>query len=201
MLLGLLAAGLAGYSAWRLVRAVMGHGREQADGAFDRIAAAASGITYLVLCVIAIEILVSTGGGGGSTTKETAGILGWPAGQPLVALAGAILIGVGIYQTYKGVAQKFMNAARTEEMDLPVRRGYAALGVFGHMARAVVFVLVGYGLIRAAADYDPHKAMGLDGALRDLAYASYGPVLLGLVSAGFVAFAVYSAADARYRKI
>src|SRR5205807_4980819 len=29
VLLGLLAAGLAGYSAWRLTRAVTGHGREE----------------------------------------------------------------------------------------------------------------------------------------------------------------------------
>jgi hypothetical protein len=65
----------------------------------------------------------------------------------------------------------------------------------------VVFGLVGYGLITAAIDYDPHKAIGLDGALRELINNSYGPFLLGIVAAGLISFALYSIADARYRKV
>ena len=201
VLLGLLAAGLAGYSAWRLTRAVMGHGREEADNVLNRGTAAASGIAYLTLCFIAIEILAAAGGGGGNASTETAGVLGWPAGPPLVGLGGAVLIGVGVFQAYKGIGRRFMETARTEDMGQRVRPAYAAMGVFGHVARGVVFLLVGYGLIRAAADYDPRKATGLDGALGDLGRAPYGPELLGLAAAGLIAFAVYSAADARYRKI
>ena len=119
----------------------------------------------------------------------------------LVAIAGAILLGVAAYQAYKGLATKFLDDAKTTEMSPEVRKAYTALGVFGHVARAVVFALVGYGLIKAAIDYDPHKAIGLDGALRKLADASYGPALLGFVAAGLVGFAAYSMADARYRKV
>jgi uncharacterized protein DUF1206 len=201
VLLAVLAAGLAGYSAWRLTRAVTGRGREQTDSGFDRVAGAASGIAYLLLCAVAIEILVSASAGGGSTSKQTGGVLGWPAGPELVAVAGAVLIGVGAYQAYKGLARKFMESSRTSEMDPAVRRAYAVVGVFGHVARGVVFVLIGYGLVRAGIEYNPRKATGLDGALRELAHASYGPELLGLVAAGFIAFAIYSTADARYRKI
>lgn len=200
-LLALLAAGLAGYSAWRLTRAVVGHGREEDDSTFDRVAAAASGIAYLGLFVVAIEILFSGGGAGGNTSKETAGVLGWPAGPVLVALAGAVLVGVGAYQGYKGLAEKFLETSRIAQMTAGVRRGYTAIGVVGHLARGVVFVLIGYGLIRAAADYEPRKASGLDGALRELAHASYGPELLGVVAAGLIAFAFYSVLDARYRKV
>jgi len=201
VLLGLLAAGLAGYSIWRLTRAVTGRGREETDGTGARIAAAASGIAYLVLFVVALEILLSSGGGGGNTSRQTAGVLGWPAGPELVGAAGAVMIGVGVFQGFKALAGKFMETSRTGEMDRRVRSAYAAVGAFGHLARAVVFVLVGYGLIRAAIDYEPNKAGGLDGALRELAHASYGPVLLGAVAAGLIAFAVYSIADARYRKV
>lgn len=200
-LLGLLAAGLAGYGAWRLTRAATGRGREETDSAFDRVAAAASGISYLLLFAVAVEILLSAGSGGGNTSKQTAGVLAWPAGPELIAAAGAVLIGVGVYQGYKGLARKFMETSRTEEMDPPVRTAYGALGALGHAARAVVFLLVGYGLIRAAIDYRPSEAGGLDGALRELAHASYGPVLLGIAAAGLIAFALYSMADARYRKI
>ena len=65
----------------------------------------------------------------------------------------------------------------------------------------VVFALIGYFLLRAAIDFDPDKAVSLDGALSALAHASYGPLLLGIVAAGLIAFAAYSLADARYRKV
>jgi hypothetical protein len=65
----------------------------------------------------------------------------------------------------------------------------------------VVSGLVGYGLIKAAIDYNPHSAIGLDGALNKLSHNSYGPFLLGVVAAGLIGFALYSIADARYRKI
>jgi Domain of Unknown Function (DUF1206) len=200
-LLVLLAIGLAGYALWRLLRAAVGHGAEQRDSASDRIAALASGIGYGILCITAIKILTDSGAGSGTPKQPTGGVLDWPAGTVLVAVAGAILIGVAAYQAYKGLAKKFLEDAKTGEMSEGVRKGYTALGVFGHVARAVVFALIGYGLIKAAIDYNPKEAIGLDGALRELADASYGPVLLGIVAAGLAGFALYSIVDSRYRKV
>ena len=119
----------------------------------------------------------------------------------LVGIAGVLMLGVAGYQAYKGMAKKFLDDSNTGQMTHHVRRAFTGLGVFGHVARAVIFALVGYGLIRAALDYDADKAIGLDGALREVADASYGPWLLGLVALGLIGFAAYSAADARYRKI
>jgi hypothetical protein len=200
-LLVLLAFGLAGYALWRLIRAAVGHGAEQRDSGSDRVAALASGIAYAVLCVTAVKILTDSSTGSGSPREATAGVLGWSGGTALVALAGAVLIGVAAYQAYKGLAKKFLDDAKTSEMSPGVRSGYTALGVFGHVARALIFALVGYGLIKAAIDYDPREAIGLDGALRQLAHASYGAALLGGVAVGLAGFAVYSIADARYRKV
>ena len=86
-------------------------------------------------------------------------------------------------------------------MSESVERAFTGLGVFGHLARMVVFTLIGYFLLRAAIDYDPDKAVGLDGALNKLVQASYGPILLGIVAAGLLGFAAYSVVDARYRKV
>ncbi|MFN8164436.1 MAG: DUF1206 domain-containing protein [Solirubrobacterales bacterium] len=182
-------------------RAVTGHGAEQRDSATDRVAALASGIAYAILCVAAVGILVGSSSSSESPKETTAGVLAWSGGTILVAIAGIALIGVAIYQAHKGLAQKFLEDAKTSEMSEGVRKAYTALGVVGWVARAVVFALVGYGLLKAAADYDPKEAVGIEGALRKLTETSFGPLLLGIVSAGLIVFALYSMADARYRKV
>jgi hypothetical protein len=202
VLLILVAIGLAGYALWRVMHALLGHGREDSDSSFERLAATGSGIVYAGLCAIAIEILLSSSSGGSSnTSKTTAGVLGWPAGTWLVGIAGAVLIGVGLYQGYRGLSKDFLKDSKTEQMTPRVRNWVEWIGSFGHLARMVVFGLVGAFLIKAAIDYNPNHAVGLDGALAKIAHASYGPFLLAIVAAGLIAFGVYSLSDARYRRI
>lgn len=198
-----MAVGLAGYAIWRLVRAGIGHGSQQDDSAGERVAGAASGLAYAALCVTAVKILVgaSSGGGASSPKKTTGGVLDWTGGTTIVGVIGAILIAVALYQGYKGISKKFLQDSCTSEMTRHVKRAFTALGVFGHLARMVVFGLIGYGLVKAAMDYDPDSAIGLDGALSKVSQQSYGPLLLGVVAAGLIGFALYSIADARYRKI
>jgi hypothetical protein len=202
VLLIAVAIGLGGYALWRLSRAALGHGPEASDSTFDRIAALASGVVYAALCVLAIEILSGSANGQSSNThKTTAGVLGWPAGTWLVGAAGIAFLGIAAYQGYKGVSKKFLDDSKTGEMSPSGKRAFTAIGVIGHLARMVVFGMVGYFLVKAALDYSPAQAVGLDGVLARLAHGSYGPVLLGIVATGLVTFAVYSICDARYRKI
>ncbi|MGZ4400541.1 MAG: DUF1206 domain-containing protein [Gaiellaceae bacterium] len=202
LLLILVAIGLGGYALWRLIRALLGHGPEDSDSTLDRVAALGSGIVYAGLCAVAVEILLGAGGNNsGSAQKTTAGVFGWPAGTWLVGIAGAVLIGIGLYQGYRGLSKDFLKDSKTEQMSARVRRWIEWIGTFGHLARMVVFGLVGVFLIKAAVDFNPNKAVGLDGALAKLAHQSYGPFLLGLVAAGLVAFGLYSLSDARYRRI
>jgi hypothetical protein len=203
MLLILMAIGLAGYALWRFTRALLGHGPEDTDSGFERVAAFSSGVAYALICAIAVEILLGSGGNSssGSPKDPTAGVLGWPAGTWIVGLAGAVLCGVAVYQGYRGISKDFLDDAKTEEMSPGVRKWISWIGTFGLLARMVVFGLVGIFVIKAAVDYNPDKAVGLDGALAKLANHSYGSYLLGIVAAGLVAFAVYSLSDARYRRI
>jgi Domain of Unknown Function (DUF1206) len=202
LLLTLVAIGLGGYSLWRLVRAGIGHGREGSDSGFDRIAGLASGIAYGTLCVLAIEILLGSGGGGtGNTKKTTAGVFGWPGGVWIVGIAGGVMIGVAFYQGYRGITKKFLDDSKVEEMGRRMKEWIGRLGLIGHLARMVVFGLVGIFLIKAAVDYNARAAVGLDGALAKIVHRSYGPLALGVVAVGLIAFALYSLSDARYRKI
>jgi Domain of Unknown Function (DUF1206) len=201
ILLVLVAIALAGYSLWRLSHALLGHGPESTDSTLDRVGALGSGIVYAAMCALAVEILLGSAGNSGNTQKTTAGMLGWPAGTWIVAGIGVVLIGVGLFQGYRGASQDFLNDSKTEDMTPAIRTWVTWIGTVGHLARMIVFGLIGVFLITAAADYNPHKAIGLDGVLATLAHQTYGAVLVGVVAAGLVAFALYSLSDARYRRI
>jgi hypothetical protein len=201
VLLVVVAIGLGGYALWRLVRAAIGHGPESSDDAKERIGGLVSGIAYGGLCITAVKILIGAGGGGSNPDQTAAGVLGWPGGQVIVGIVGLIIIGVAIGQAYEGVKRKFLEQSKTETMGAGMRKVYAGVGVFGMLARAVVFALIGYFLVKAAIDYNPDKAVGLDGALAALGQSSYGPVLLGIVAAGLIGFAAFSVLEARYRRV
>ena len=197
-----LAIGLAGYATWRLVEGGSGFaaGGETA-GTGHRVSAIASGLAYAVLCGVAVEILAGSSPSSGGAHQATAGVLGWPGGPVYVAIAGAVLLGVGVYQAYEGIARKFLEDAQVQRMSPAGRRAFAALGVAGYCARGVTFLMIGYGLIKAAIDYSPQSAVGLDGALQELIHAADGPLLLGIVAAGVIAFGLFSIADARYHRV
>jgi hypothetical protein len=202
LLLTLVAIGLGGYSLWRLVRAAIGHGPEGSDTAFERIAALGSGIAYGAMCAIAIEILMGAGtSGSGNTKKATAGVFGWPGGVWIVGIAGGVMVFVALYQGYRGITHKFLKDSKTSEMGPRIKEWITWLGTIGHLARMVVFGLIGIFLVKAALDYNARAAVGLDGALAKIVHRSYGPFALGVVAAGLIAFALYSLTDARYRKI
>ena len=201
-LLTLVAIGLGGYSFWRLLRAAIGHGREGSDSGFDRVAAIASGLAYGAMCVVAVKIVMgSSGGSAGNAKKTTAGVFGWPGGTWIVGIAGAVMIGVALYQGYRGITKKFLEDSKTEQMGPRMKEWIGRIGTVGHLARMVVFGLVGIFLIKAAVDFRARAAVGLDGALAKLLHHSYGSYMLGIVAAGLIAFALYSLSDARYRRI
>lgn len=203
VLLAALALGLGGYALWRLFRAAIGHGPQGADRGLERVGALGSGLVYAALCVFAVQILTGPSGSGssGSAKKTTNDVFGWPAGRWLVGVAGLVMLGVAVYQFIRGARQKFLDDANTQEMTAAVRKWFTALGTVGHIARAVVFALVGVFLVKAAYDYKANEAIGLDGALAKLYNGAYGAWLLGLVAAGLVVFAAFSLVDARYRRI
>jgi hypothetical protein len=201
VLLIALAIGLGAYTVWLVIDAVAGS-RPDEDGKLQhRVSALASAIAYGALCVVAAKIVTGARASSGSPRPATAGILGWPGGPVIVGIAGLVVIGVGVYQAYKGLARTFLEDSDTARMTQGARATFTALGLVGHVARAVTFILIGYGLIQAGLDYSAKSAVGLDGALQKLAHASAGPLLLGIVGLGFVAFALYSIADARYHRV
>jgi len=177
LLLTLVAIGLAGYSLWRFIRAAIGHGPEGSDSGFDRLAAAASGVAYGAMCFIAVKILLGSGSGGSTSPKKAAsGIFGWPAGTWIVGIAGAVMVGVALLQVYKGLSQKFLEDSKVEEMGVRMRTWIGRIGTVGHLARGVVFGLVGIFIVPTAACF---SASSPPGSLRSRRTRSVTPGTAG----------------------
>ncbi len=112
-----------------------------------------------------------------------------------------VFIGVAVFNGYSAFTQKFEDNWKTHEMTEAERRWGARLSSLGLLARFVVFSLIGGFFVKAAYEYDAQEAIGLDGALRKVAQASYGPLLLGVVAAGLLCYALFCFVEARYRRI
>jgi len=205
VLLALLAGGLACYALWRLVQALVAddEGESMWKEIGRRLGYAGRGLVYVALTVSALKILTGTGqqSQNAKAHKTTAAVLSWPGGRWIVVIAGAVLVGIGLWNAYRGLARKFEKRWRSSEMGATARTWGGRVGVAGHLARAVVFSLIGIFVVKAAVDYSPKDAIGLDGALQKLANATYGPYLLGLTAAGLVCYGLYCLVDARYRDV
>ena len=76
-----------------------------------------------------------------------------------------------------------------------------ALGAFGCAARAVVFVLVGVFLVKAAVLSSADQTKGLDAIFRSVASTAYGSWLLALLASGILCYGLYCLVEARYRDL
>lgn len=206
LLLAALALGLAGYAIWRLAQAVLDRDGEgdDAPGLAKRAGYLGRALWYGGLCALTLEQLLSGGnggGGGGGEKKKSAGVLDWPLGREIVYAAGLVLVGAGAWNLYRGIACRFESKLKTGEMSDTMEKAVRVVGIVGHVARAIVFALIGFFLLRAAWQFDPQEAVGLDGALQKLAQAPYGGAVLGAIAAGLGAFALQCFAQARYRDV
>lgn len=203
-LLYALAAGFAAYALWRVAQAFFEREDDDKKLWAKRAGYLGRAAIYTGLAYTSVKIASGTAQTDSQTErahKTTAEILSWPAGTWLVGLAGLCVIGAGLFNGYRGVTQSFAEKWRPKGSTEEIGRWAKRIGVVGLLARCVVFGLIGAFAIKAALEYEPREAIGLDGALRKLSEQSYGQWLLGLTAAGLVAYAVFCFAEARYRRV
>lgn len=173
----------------------------------DKAQAAVMSLVYLALAISAFTAAgISAGGGGqgggGSSEQQGAALLlDLPFGRILVGLVGLGVIALGAYTVKKGVQKDFLPTLRTGEMSTTVRTWSERIGVAAYVTKGLIFALLGWFLLQAAIAYDSQKAVGLDGALSRVAQADWGRALLLAVAVGLLAYALFCALEARYRKV
>lgn len=201
-----LAVGLAGYAVWRASEAAWGKQDEddEAKRTAKRAGSAAKALLYGSFFVSTVRFIVSHPAGGSGDQQEeslTARVLEWPAGQLIVGGVGVAIIAGALYVAYRGLSQKFDKRLDTSDMGPIVGPVVDVLGTVGLAARGLVFGVAGFLLLRAALDFDPDEATGLDGTLKTIADQTYGQVLLTATAVGIIAYGLYSFAEARYRQL
>jgi hypothetical protein len=204
-MLAIVACGLAAYVLWRWVQSITDADGKGHDfkGLALRAAYFTSGTVYAGLALAAARIVFGADEppGQSMTQSWTARLMSMPFGDWLVALAGLVVVGFGIYQIIKGYKAKFKKRLKLPEIDDGARHWAVLSGRVGYAARGVVFIVIGVLLVQAGRHSNAEEAGGLDGALQALARQSFGPYLLGAVAAGLVAYGIYALVEARYRRI
>jgi hypothetical protein len=204
-MLALLALGLAAFVLWQAVLGVLDPEHRRARRTIKRRAVRLgyllNGALHGVLVGEAVALLFGFGGAtdeGHSQAVWAGRAMALPLGRWMTAAAGAGIVLFGLFQLYRAASRN-----KTERVDLThtrLRGVIIALGIFGFLARGVLFGLIGAFLIDAARHYDTADATGIAGALSALKRQEYGHWLLGAVAAGLICYGFFQILKEPYRK-
>lgn len=209
--LWLLVAGFAGLALSRLSAAVFSGaahrtpGRDR-DETADRLKALAGAALYGFFCVSTARLVMgasstATANGNGQSKSLTAQVMSHGGGRVLIGLVGVGVVVVGVMLARDGWTKKFLKQLDLAHVTPRTRAVVGVLGTVGGIARGAVIALAGIFFVIAAVMFAPTKAEGMDGTLRAFAHTPAGPVLLGIVALGLIAFGVYSCCEARWRRV
>ena len=201
--LALIALGLFAYAAWRAIDAWLdleAYGTD-AEGLVARAGMIVTGLVHLALGIAAAVVLFASGGsgseGGSSIVRFTGEVMSWPAGRWIVGVAGALTIGAGVYyavKAYRASYREHLHANPATRRLNPVLRA-------GVAAQAVIVTVVGGFLVVAAWRHDPDQAGGVGEVFDWLAAQPFGNLLVILLCAGLLGFALFLFVNAAYRII
>jgi hypothetical protein len=202
--LWLLVAGFAGMAVWRLSEAAYGAAGPDGSKASTRLAALARAVFYGFVTYTILEYALGIGAPQSSNRQSrdlTTHAMKLPGGRIIVGLVGLAFVVAAARLAYQAYKKKFRRKLDLSSMSSTTYRVVERLGQIGGIARGAVFATVGAFLIVAAIQFQPHKAKGIDSALRTLAHTPFGPWLLVLIAAGLVTFGLYSFCEARWRRV
>ncbi|TXG89397.1 DUF1206 domain-containing protein [Rhodococcus rhodnii] len=192
------AIAFAALALWRIVEGISADpGDSVSDQLDERGKPLATAVVYVALAWSALSFAM---GSGQSSGEQNAGIsarlMESTAGTIVLAIAGLVIAGVGVYHVHKGATKGFAD-------DLKKNPGKPAeiLGVTGYVAKGLVLAGTGILVVTAAATSDPSKATGIDGAVTTLGSWPFGQVLLVLAGLGLGAYGAYCFVLARHARM
>ncbi len=204
LILVVIAAGLFGYAAWRIIEAILDpeHRGTSAKGLAVRTSFAVRGIVHAALGLQAVRLATGTARGRGHAVEAwTARLLDAPFGRWLVVGVGLAVAGYGIYQLYRAWVAKLSRQLDLASLSREAGSWLLHVCRCGIAARGVVFGICGWYLVRAGIAHDATAAADTGEALGVIAHQRFGDVLLAIVAVGLIAYGAYEIVQARYRVI
>jgi len=204
ILLFAIACGMFGYALWRVIEAVTDPENKGTgvSGIVQRVSFVASAVMYTALGIAAMKLAtgIEQRAGALNTKSWAATLLSYPLGAWVIALAGLIMLGVGIAHFHMSWTAKFCESLSYYRLTKVEKHWTIHIGRFGYGARAVVFSLIGLFLLKAGFQQDPSQAGGFREALVQLASQPYGLWILAGAGLGLVAYAIHLFAEATCKR-
>lgn len=199
VVVGLIGIGLAGYAAWRLIRAVA---NPEDDSVGSRLYSLATALVHLVLLGGVLRLVLGVQSGGDDEAAEwTSRVLNQPLGRWVVLAIGAGFVAAGLWQVYKAMVAKLDSELNLARMNATLNRVTLWVARLGMSSRGLVFGLIGVSLAVAGWQHDGSEAHGVGRVLREIANEQHGQFLLGAIAVGFIAYGTYELLRAAYRKV
>lgn len=198
-ILWIMVVGLIAYAIFRFCSLLFDIENNGSDttGWGKRVGHAGSALAHLALAYSAYRFATSGSDGGSdsdSAQQAASGVLSFELGGLLLGALGIALFIAAVHQAKKGVTGSFMNRISAQAPDAT-----RWLGGAGFLARAVVYVVIGWSLIKAglsSSGADQVKTLG--DAVASL--AGQGTIFT-LTAIGLMMFGLFSLVLARYRII
>jgi Domain of Unknown Function (DUF1206) len=202
--LWLVAVGLALYVVWRVISILL-PAENRAGTWVTRAGYLVSAVVYSVLAWVALSFARQTrtasGGEDAKVERLTRDLMEMSGGRLLVGAIGIIVIGVGLYFGLKGLRASFRDELEPGGVGPISSEGIVTLGRVGWVGRGIVMVLVGWFVTRAAIEFRPDEAQGIDGALRQVTGSTIGALLVGLAAVALVVYGVFCVISARRARL
>jgi hypothetical protein len=189
----IIAIGLALYVVWRLISIVL-PAEPSAKVWLTRAGYLVSAVVYSALAWSALTFVRREGAAGGAESDDakverfTRELMEKTGGRWLVGAIGIVLVAVGLYFVVKGLRATFRDDLEPGGVGPFSHESIVTLGRVGWVGRGVVMGLVGWFITRAAVQFRPDEATGIDGALRDATGSTFGALLVAFAA---VALALY----------
>lgn len=192
------ALGLLGYALYRLCSLIFDieNNGTGGKGIALRIAHGASGVAHLALAWTAFQFAQGNqqAAAGGATEEAVAGsLLSFPFGSVALGVIGLGFVAAAVFQAKSALSAEFTSEIASEAPPI-----VKPLGRVGYAARAVVFLVIGWSLLRSAWFSTSDQVKSLGEAIGSL---SASGALYTLTAAGLLLFGLFSLLLARYRII
>lgn len=202
VLVGLLAVGLCGFTAWRVLQTVFDadHYGDDPKAWAVRAGQAVSGVVYGLLAWSALELLdgFEDVGEADETPESAAEVLALPHGDLLLLAAGLALLGVGVGNLLQGLMQDFAKRLTCPD---GVRRWAVPLARAGYIGRGLATFPLGVFIFRAGVEARSSEARSWADALQAVEAQPFGSLILSLLAGGLIAFGLFGVVEAVWRRI